>query len=81
MKLPEWFEKESVIDDGRIVDKELEFYTMNPSEITFISSNDPSHIQKAQKICLQITKSNCNLVGLGKSKDTRLKFYHCNIRL
>ena len=65
IKLPSWFEKDISVEEGRIVENKKDFYKINFDEINIISANDPNHIQKSQKISLQISKAKCLILGVG----------------
>ena len=41
-------------------------YPIDLDKVTVLSSDDPFHIQKAQKYFIQLKKMDCKVIGLGK---------------
>ena len=62
--VPDWLDRPLEIQNGRILESDLPFYTLDLENIYLLSPNDDFYIQKAQKECLKLIKSGSKIIGL-----------------
>ena len=64
ISVPDWLDRPLQIENGRIIESDLPFYTLDLENIYLLSPSDDFFIQKAQKECLKITKNGSKVIGL-----------------
>ena len=62
--VPDWLDRPLELENGRILESDLPFYTLDLENIYLLSPNDDFYIQKAQKECLKLIKSGSKVIGL-----------------
>jgi len=62
--VPDWLDRPLEIENGRILESDLPFYTLDLENIYLLSPSDDFFIQKAQKECLKIIKNGSKVIGL-----------------
>jgi len=62
--VPDWLDRPLEIENGRILESDLPFYTLDLENIYLLSPTDDFFIQKAQKECLKIIKNGSKVIGL-----------------
>ena len=62
--VPDWLNRPLEIENGRILESDLPFYTLDLENIYLLSPAVDFFIQKAQKECLKIIKNGSKVIGL-----------------
>ena len=62
--VPDWLNRPLEIENGRILESDLPFYTLDLENIYLLNPTDDFFIQKAQKECLKIIKNGSKVIGL-----------------